>query len=402
MGDHVFGSSVKGAVFLLTFSGAVVWLPGVRAEDAKPRAAFAMSIEEFRRLSPVDQKAIVKGAFERRLELARNIHYEALQTGQIHRYKDGRLGEPYFRLKGRRYRHWRLGDSWRIDSEKGGYDVSEPTDFGKCSFDASAGVRRSTLKYKEWPRLFGRIDVRPHVDLHENRYAYWLDGKTDARSQADYLIRDVIDWFDQCQLEAPVTPNLVRLTIPWRPIWSKKPIGTRQFDLDPAKGFLPIRGKAHCEMKRERARTMWRHEEFSVEDASLVGDVWMPIRLKEMIRASSGSPDQAAIWETRVNRIEAGKVTAKDLEVPFPEGTEVQDAIHGTFYVVGPGGRRIKERPLVGARRGRHTSLPRTMAGSRHQRTLWAVLLFNAAGAVAVCFILVARSRQRSSAGRIV
>ena len=71
-------------------------IPEVRAEEAQDGAAFAMSMEEFCRLSPVEQKFIVKGAFDHRLRLAKNIQYEALQTGKIHRYREGEIGEPFF------------------------------------------------------------------------------------------------------------------------------------------------------------------------------------------------------------------------------------------------------------------------------------------------------------------
>ncbi len=385
--------AIQGVFYVVCLSGV-----GVRAEDAKPRAAFAMSIEEFRRLSPADQKAVVKGAFERRLLLARNIEYEALCIGQIHRFKDGKLGEPFFRLNGRSYRQWRLGDSWRIDSEKGGYDVSQPDEFGKCSFDAGTGMRRSTLNYKEVPRLFGRIDVTPSVDLYENRYAYWLDGKRDGQSLGDYLIRDAVDWFGSSGVEAPVGRNLALLKVPWKPIWSKEPVGTRQFDLDPAKGFLPIRGTAYREQKAPGGRSLWRYEEFLVRESAIVGDVWMPTRLREIIRTSSTAPDQACVWETAVRSIEAGTVTPQDLEVPFPEGTEVTDAIQGVFYVVGPGGRKLKQQALMRSVPPRSAAAPPASSGTRGPWRRWIIVLGNLGLVAVVGSIIVARSRRRAPA----
>ncbi len=92
---------------------------------------------------------------------------------------------------------------------------------------------------------------------------------------------------------------------------------------------------------------LWRSEEFLVEECRLVGDVWMPTKLKEQIRASPTGPDHITVWETEVTKIEADTVTADDLIVRLPEGAEVVDALQGKSYVVGPGGERSKLRPLL-------------------------------------------------------
>jgi thiol-disulfide isomerase/thioredoxin len=320
---------------------------GLMARADDDATAFSTSIDVFRRLAPADQESLLMGAFERRLRLAKNIHYEALLRGHTHKYNDGKIGELTHKLNGRNYRHWRLGDSYRIASAKGGPDVLKPNEFAESGFDSVTGVVTSTVRFDTWPRTFGRIDVNQSFDIRENRYAYWLDGTPDRRDLADFLIRCLVDQFHHWKIVAPVNQDKVSLTFPWQPPWSNEPLGTRELILDPGKGFLPIQGTAHLETPQSNGSLLWRSEEFFVEASRLVGGVWMPTKLKEQVCASSTGPEHIVIWETEVTKIEAGTVTADDLIVLLPEGTEVVDALRGMSFVVGPGGDRSRFRPLL-------------------------------------------------------
>jgi hypothetical protein len=332
-------------ILALTTSLIGVPIPSAAADDA---TAYSLTIDDFCRLPAADQKCHLKKSFNRRLQVTENIRYEARLRGRTYKYRDGRVGEITHDLNGRNYRHWRLGNSYRIESEKGGAEVLNPVEFGNSGFDSCTGVVTSTVRFASSPRIFARIGFDHDVDIREDRYAYWLDGKPDKMGEADYLIRDLVGQFDEYIIEAPVEQDKVRLTIPWQPVWSGKPIGTRQFILDPGKGFLPIRGTAYCKLEETGGEPMWRSEDFSVGASRSVRDVWMPTNLKELIRASSTGEDHIVVWETDVTKIESGTVTATDLAVPFLAGTEVVDAIRGVSYVVGPGGEQAKLQPLVG------------------------------------------------------
>jgi hypothetical protein len=409
--DAVLALRFRGGTKLAAVRRALTWLYALTLCSVglvEPRyafgesAAFSMHVEEFCRLPDADQKALVKSAFDLRLRLAKNIHYEALLRGHVHKYHDGRIGDLVADLNGRRYRHWRLGDSYRIDSDKGGVDVSKPDEFGISGFDSLAGVRKSTVRSEGTPRLFARIDVTHNVDIHENRYAYWLDGTPDKRSQADFLIRYVADNSDSYKFEAPVNQDKVRLIIPWQPHWSKKPLGTRTLELDPTKGFLPVRGKAYWEEQLPKRGPWWRSEEFSVEASTLVRDVWMPTKLRESVRASSTGPDRVAVWETEITKIEADTVSPNDLVVPWPEGTEVVDAIKGVAYVIGPDGEHLRERHLVGGKSLTPAELSK-LAMSQQKRmaqsNIWGIALINL-GIVVVVGGLILRRSYTSNKGK--
>jgi hypothetical protein len=119
--------------------------------------------------------------------------------------------------------------------------------------------------------------------------------------------------------------------------------------LDPQKGFLPVRGKARCERK-QGGQTMWRVDEFTVEESQLVGDVWMPTKLMWIIETLNVGNHLCNVHHISVSQIEAGKVRDEDLEVPFEPGMKIVDAIQGTAYIVGQNGERTHVEPLVGTK----------------------------------------------------
>jgi hypothetical protein len=192
---------------------------------------------------------------------------------------------------------------------------------------------------------------------------------------AEYLFRYLVTYKDSYTIESPVGSGTVHLTVPWTPVHTDKPLGTREFILDPRKGFLPIRGKAQWESKLSDGSPFWREEAFVVERSELVGEVWMPTKLKEYLRASSGDGENTiSIWEIEVTKIESGKVRPADLEIVFPARMQVVDAIQGESYVVGADGERTRVQPLVGVLPGSEIQ-PRAVLKNRLRLVLAMVFL---------------------------
>jgi hypothetical protein len=386
----------RRAQIILILSMSVIGLVSpLRAED-KPvgiedkKAAFSMTIEEFGKLSAADQKAVLAGAFEHRLRHARNIHYEAKLRGGNYEYKDGQIGKRVANLNGSNIRHWRLGDVYRVDTDRGGPDVTKAEQMVSSGFDPAKGEGRGTVRSPSSPRVFARIDSQVDTIVETNRYEYWLDGT--HTKFAEYLIRYLADHKGSYTIELPAGENLVRLSVPWQVRGSDKPLGTREFVLDPTKGFLAVSGKARWETAGGKN---WRTEVFTVEESQLVGDVWMPTKLKELIGGASLGAKVVNVWETTVTKIEAGKVTAKDVEIPFPKGAEVVDAIKGIAYVVGDNGEPTKVEQLV---RGEAvTELPPdpTPPSSSSERWRW-LILTSTIVIVGVGIVLARRNASKS------
>ena len=337
--------------FCLCVLTCCVFLAGnCTTQGADGLAAFAISVEEFLELSPTDRAAVVTGAYERRLEHARNIHYEATQLLSTHKVHNDKGGELIEVLPFARWQHWRLGDSYRIDAERGRESgIAAPLKFTSLNFDSDQGIGRVTSHLSNRTRKYGRIAAKPDPLSEMNRYGYWLDGKHNVWSE--YLFRYLVEHCGNFSFEAPVDGDKVRLTVPWKPIFTDQPLGTREFILDPSKGFLPVRGEAHWNDRRE-AQPSWRIESFTVESSQLVDGVWMPTKLKEHIRASTGK-GTGNVYDITVTKIEAGNVTPEDLVVEFPSGTQVVDAIKRISYVAGDDGTPTPDsiEPILGKER---------------------------------------------------
>jgi hypothetical protein len=313
--------------------------PAGAAEPGQGSAAFAMSAKEFRKLSFTDQATLLTNALERRLALAKNIQYEVLLTGANHEYRGGKVGKLVGKLNGSRLRHWKIDDSFRMDTIRGG-DVSVeplPVESVASGFDSRSGTGVSTIRIEGTERCFGRIDVTADRICQSNRFAYWLDGKD--TSEQEFFVRYLFDQRDHFEIDASEMGETVRLTVPWKPAWANKARGKRAFDLDPRKGFLPVHGEGRWEETEPDGSLSWRQEEFFVPEAKLVKDVYMPTKYRELISASTLGEGLVTVWLMEVSKIEAGNVTPKDLEVPLTPGMEIVDAIKGIFYKVGADGK---------------------------------------------------------------
>jgi hypothetical protein len=349
-----------------------------RAQD---RAAFAMPLGEFQQLSAAEQKALLGRVFEHRLEHAKNIYFEVQVRMAGYEYRNGQVGKKTFDANGRNYRLWRLVDAYRMASDRGGIDVAIPIEFVNSGFDPREGIGKSTVRFKGNNRAYGRIDSVHDISEEDNRLTYWLDGKHPTTGWGEYIFRFLVDNKDSYVIETPVDQNMVRLKVPWITIVSPEPWGTREFILDPSKGFLPIRGKGRWETdKFGDGKTHWRVEEFEVGDSQLVGDVWMPLHLKEII-VSSRRANACNVLETKVTKIEWGTVKPEDLEVAFSPGMRIVDAIKGDTYVVGENGEPTQVQPVVGREA---QPLP---AAPGPRRTDWTYVLI---GVGLLCAVLVA------------
>ena len=297
------------------------------SEDHKP---VSMSAKEFARLSAEEQKALLVRVFQRRLEHSRNLYYETDQIVRGFENRDGRPGKPLEQYPAGRhqFRHWRLGDSYRMDVN--GYqnpEEAQPSMRSSMAVNAAEGLARHAI-FKDGERPPNGYVGHPCDPGDSNLYLNWLTHKFSQRhpTLGDYLLPYLLDHKDDFKIEAPVAGDKVRLTVPWRPQWN----GKRVYTLDPGKGFLPVR----CDSSfgnPANGRGMWRKERLTVKDSRLVGDVWMPVSLKNEVTAST-IPELMNVYDVKVARIEHGTATAADIRVPFTEGMKIRDTVEGATY----------------------------------------------------------------------
>jgi beta-lactamase regulating signal transducer with metallopeptidase domain len=306
----------------------------------------SMSAEAFGRLSVAEQRALLVRVFQRRLEQSHNLYYEVDESTKFYEGRNGERGNlrTHEREIRRRWRHWRLEDSFRVDQDtyKDPGDA-EPSSSSSYGLNAAEGVFRNTDNDRNSNTPpHGQIQY-PHPDDCSDRYIYWFDRK-DPRPDpilGEYLFPYLIRHQDQFDIKSPIADGKVQLTVPWQPGWTTKPGGKREYILDPEKGFLPVRCDSRWDEAAEAGgKPHWRIEKLAVEESRLVGDVWMPTRLTDET-AASPVPDLVDISEMKVSRIEFGAVKPADLFVPFTSGMQIRDTIEGVTYVTDAQGNAV-------------------------------------------------------------
>ncbi len=323
---------------VIVFSGVIS--SGQIALSAENPQPISISAARFSQMSSADQKMLLIRVFERRLEHAKNLYYKVDTFSKNHEDLDGEVGKPLNDASSRRfqYEQWGLGNSYRIDTNKYRQPkLDELYVWMASGFDADQGVGRSTGRVKGKEKTYGRIDTKHNPAVGDNQYRYWLNG--DYPRWQEYLFRYLLSRRGEFEIEAPVEGDKVRLTVGYQPSWAKESGGKRAFLLDPQEGFLPIRGDSRWDGSPGRdGRPQWRVEKFTVTQSKLVGDVWMPIEMRFAIACSAATVPGFTVYDMTVSKIEGGKVTPADLEVPFTEGMFVVDAIKGVSYKAGPDG----------------------------------------------------------------
>ena len=310
-----------------------------------------MPADKFSRMPPEDQKSLLVAIFERRLQHAKNLHYELDVFQRAHEDLNGQPGNPLARdAVGLRFRYerWQLGNSYRIDTTKfkpPGY--SEPCAWISSCFNDKQGIRRSTLRDESRADGYGRIDTTHDPELADNVYRSWLDG-VDLQRQ-DYLFRYILSRKSEFKLESPVEQGRVQLTIGYQPHWADKPGGKRVFLLDPERGFLPVQGESRCDAAAEgKGKPRWHMERFTVAESKLAGDVWMPTKMRMQIAASTRIGPLIMVYDMTISRIEHNTVRPTDLEVAFRKGMIVVDAVKGVHYIADANGAPTETpKPLI-------------------------------------------------------
>lgn len=339
----------RAIIAVLVCGGTVI----SAASDARVDSTkFVVGFDDFSKLAIAEQRAIIKVAFERRLDVLSNLDVRCIQTGSVREYRKSEMGSVLHRLNGARYRCRTHGTSYRLDWELGGPDVLRPNEFEQTTYDSRSGVATSLHQQNGLPYPFARIDSKHNAYKGCLRYTYWLDGISEPTDAGNYLYRDIVQMIESSSVDCDSQLRRVRLQIPWIPPWGGSPdLGTRTLILDPQRAFAPLEGTGYWEMEREDG-PMWREEEFRVGAFKLVKDIWLPTQVTETIRASSANHSKTEglveYWETEVSEIESGNVTEEQLIVTIPKGTRVADMLKGVVYFLGEDGKPKREQPMLG------------------------------------------------------
>ncbi|GHT24367.1 hypothetical protein FACS189419_09290 [Planctomycetales bacterium] len=320
--------------------------------------------DAFAALPPEKQKEELIKLFKERVEKSQNMYYHLEETTRFRKKENGKEGAY---LEGDGYgqgrtdcTHWLCDNSYRMKMERYHPGSDTPNEWLDSMYDGGEGVNRVTaLLIEPKKRIFGRIDTQQDPPVLNTYYWRVLTDKFHNKNSVDssvllaknsYLFPHFIE--NQKSLQVTLLPEQgkVQAEVDYIADYSfEECAGKRTFILDPEKGFLPVSSLCRYDGIYLRGSKTWREEKLIVEEAKLVSGIWMPIRLT-FTTSADPVPEQFAEIEINVKDISFGTVTKKDVELQFPEGTEVVDAIEGIAYKTDANGKPIEAtiEPLYG------------------------------------------------------
>ena len=327
------GSILSVLLILIALFAAGTWA-AAPTKDQSP-----MTAEAFSKLSAAEQRDTLVKAFQKRVELGRNLFCETEQAVQIFERQDGKPEAPDKERSCLHdfYRLWQLGDSckWENQSYDGPKKV-EPRSYSARVENAEEGIAINVSRSMEQDgnRQNGQV-VPFHKKTSEE--LFFMPPSPDyvaSCSSQGRFFQYLIESKDKFKIQTMVSENKVRLTVPWK---NSKQV----FLLDPKKDFLPI-----CfDMKNETSDGEVVYEtKFEVQESRLVDNVWMPVKMKKSIFVKERL---ANIIETNVLRVESDSVKPSDLLLPFIEGMKITDTIESITYTANAegGATEVKDAP---------------------------------------------------------
>lgn len=165
----------------------------------------------------------------------------------------------------------------------------------------------------------------------------------------------------------------------------------RQIDLDPAYELMPVRITYAYEHGKDFNRAI-----SSVTDIKRIDGVWVPMQVVRHISSSASSE-----YETRtvysVSNFSIGTVRATDIDIAFPIGTEVVDAVQSTAYKVERSG-RVDPMPVFNSHTGK-VIYPNSANALPHATHRLGLMIASGVAAVALVIAIYVR-RKRNWARR--
>lgn len=304
--------------------------------------------DEFFSLTPEQQKQELTDAFKHRLELAKNVSFRVDNVLEIRACADEKPGE----LRGTRKRnfvHRQLGQSFQVEAEIYLKNSASTFDNIFMLWNADEGVFKNFIKIDIGPSTHltkGRLDTQYDPILYYNRfYLSWIDGGIleTAWNGVKYIFPHLLEHRDEWEIKATDDGDKIELSMPYLRDEYIECSGRFSVILDPKKGYFPIQGTLHFDgtfqQTEDTVATSYRRDFFEVRQSEEVQGIWMPTELYTFL---SVNPDRCNVNIANVSNIVFGKLQPTDLELKFPEGTEVFDAIQGITYKTDANGEPIE------------------------------------------------------------
>jgi hypothetical protein len=309
-----------------------------------PYNSLALDYGDFVVLPESEQRQLIAKGFATWLDATRNMRYTATET--LTAYKKNRESQSVILTLKTTYNHWLKDDAYRMATQ-----ITDPTGSSAVvqdyqhAFNKQRGERRGTTRVSfedGTTKMFGRIDTVQHNSIVLNPFWAWLsDNFADSEtrtylSDEGYLFSFSLKRQDSWKIVLLPEEQRVKLIVPFEKEFDvgtkTRQVGKKTFTIDVQKGFLPILVDVYWEELPKSSNSMYRMERYTVEESVKFGLAWMPTKLKYELLEASQIPNQVHVYTLQLVNVEFGTVKQSDVEIVFPEGTEVVDAINGITY----------------------------------------------------------------------
>jgi hypothetical protein len=364
---------MRRCMFLLA-----LWLTSAIAHAGQ----ISMKLSALRALPEAEQRQVLRDGLKKRAEILSNVHVKAHVENYGAPYINHTIGKRRETLGRHDEEFWKIGDSYRFKLIDYPRDNAKPLFTSDSHFNAEEGVTRMLGKHSQIPYFQARI-----ANAHDNVTRF---NQSALKSLPGYVHGDkpthlqyLLDNFEMAEvLDDASIPYNVPGTMALRVIDSSIPDSkdVRTFWVSPEKDFMLLRWESRYDSPKS-ARGYLYTDTWVVEDAEVDG-LWMPKVVQSVSWSAQTKPDNRGAGMLTLQEIQIGKVKEADLQVVFPDGTEVIDDFTQKAYVVGKSDRPI---PLVNLQ---------GIAKHQPKRAWpWGILL-NVAVVVGLVGLLIARRRR--------
>lgn len=340
---------------------ALVWILVTQAVCGVS-ASHAQTIDSLGKLDNGGRFPLIKAAFEKRMEQMNNADITSTARIANYEFHDGRLGKQVGNLSRYQFHLLRLGGSYRLEAKWYLNENTAPEITSTDNFIEKDGLEHGFSTSRNVPHVDGIISTVHKSGIMEQRVMYLLDGSfayiTPPYDEKAFLFQSLVKAADKWNVEVDPTKGLAIITHPYQyPRQAHEgPVGVRKVYCDISKGFLPTR--IEVDWKDDKlAKGAWREERIVMDRCALVDGLWMPMRIEERIRASTGDPSVCSVFLTEITDVALGKVKEDSLKFVFPPKTRVVDVTKGIYYTVGDDGQSLDGVARIG-------SVPGSLQGS--------------------------------------
>jgi hypothetical protein len=327
---------------------------------------FAITYDDFAVMRTAQQRELIAQNFSVWLDAARNMQYTCDRVLTIYdRNRVQKNPSPHKMI----HRQWLLENTYRVATK-----TLDPTDNHKIvqdyqsSFSKQKGEMRgiSSDPYGgvTETKVFGRIDTVQDLAVMENPFLAWLSDQfvtSETRTikfDDFYLYPFLLRRRDSWEIIPLPDERLIKVQVsfddpfPFGSDRATRQVGRKTLILDPQKGFLPVQIDTFWEELPKLPGSLYRTDKYIVEESKKFDSFWVPIVFRYEILESSSLEglDQINVYSSTVSNVEFGTVKQSDVEIVFPEGTEVVDAINGISYKTDARGEPVEStiEPLYG------------------------------------------------------